>query len=164
MCGIAGLYSINKWFTNDNIIGILKLMKHRGPNGFGLIYGDLGNGEYETIKNMDVNKIENVNLGLKPNLALLHTRLSTQDLSDSGLQPMSFKQDKIDIIFNGMIYNFRELRLELEHSGHQFSSNTDTEVILSAYKQWGIRCVEKFNGMFWLILILDELFSGFNYL
>jgi asparagine synthase (glutamine-hydrolysing) len=77
-----------------------------------------------------------------------HRRLSILDVSYAGHQPMSDLSKNIWVTFNGEIYNFKELRTELKTLGHRFKSNTDTEVIIYAYIQWGIECIHKFNGMF----------------
>ena len=81
-------------------------------------------------------------------ISLGHLRLSIIDLSECGRQPMFNEEGDICVIFNGEIYNFQELRPELEKRGHRFSSNSDTEVIIHAYEEYGESCVEKFNGMF----------------
>ncbi len=82
------------------------------------------------------------------NLALGHRRLSIIDLSSAGHQPMPDHEKKIWISYNGEIYNFKELRRELEGLGYTFRSNSDTEVIINSYKAWGIKCILRFNGMF----------------
>lgn len=82
------------------------------------------------------------------NLALGHRRLSIIDLSSAGHQPMADSERKIWITYNGEIYNFKELRNELEKLGYSFRSSSDTEVIINSYKAWGIQCILKFNGMF----------------
>lgn len=81
-------------------------------------------------------------------LGLAHTRLAIIDTRDIGKQPMSDVSGNYVIVYNGEIYNFRELRLQLESHGAVFRSGTDTEVVLEAYKRWGDECVEHFNGMF----------------
>lgn len=115
----------------------------------------------------DVGLIEKMNLALchrgpddqstfiDDHVTLGHRRLSIIDLSPSGRQPKSNEDRSIWIIFNGEIYNFQEIRLELEGSGHRFSSHTDTEVIIHAYEEWGTACVERFNGM-WAFAIYDK--------
>ncbi|MSU54441.1 MAG: asparagine synthase (glutamine-hydrolyzing), partial [Candidatus Staskawiczbacteria bacterium] len=92
---------------------------------------------------------------VKNHVGLGHTRLSIIDLSTAGHQPMANKDATLHIVFNGEIYNFKELRSELESLGHVFVSKTDTEVILYAYQEWGAKCVEKFSGMF-AFVIFDE--------
>lgn len=88
------------------------------------------------------------------NVALGHRRLSILDISEHGLQPMRLPGADIWITFNGEIYNYLELRAELETQGHRFQTGTDTEVILKAYKEWGTECFSRFNGM-WALAILD---------
>src|SRR3954467_2470255 len=81
-------------------------------------------------------------------LALLHHRLKIIDLSDAGAQPMADDELGLVVVFNGCVYNHRELRAELEGFGYRFRSHSDTEVLLKAYHRWGSRCVERFLGMF----------------
>ncbi|MCJ7471482.1 MAG: asparagine synthase (glutamine-hydrolyzing) [Actinobacteria bacterium] len=81
-------------------------------------------------------------------IALGHSRLSIIDLSKAGSQPMSDDSGKIHLIYNGEVYNFMEIRKDLEKKGYRFKSNTDTEVVLYAYKEWGTACLDRFNGMF----------------
>ena len=85
-------------------------------------------------------------------MAFAHRRLSIIDLSESGHQPMCDMSSNYWITFNGEIFNYLELKAELKGKGHQFLTQTDTEVILAAYKEWGTNCLEKFNGMFALAL------------
>ena len=86
------------------------------------------------------------------NFGLGHQRLSILDLSPAGRQPMSDESGELWVVFNGEIYNFEELAAELRHKGHRFHSRTDTEVILYAYREWGLDCVSHFNGMFAIAL------------
>jgi len=95
---------------------------HRGPDDSGFFYDE------------------------KIGLGLAHRRLSIIDLSTAGRQPM--QSDDVSIIYNGEIYNFKDIRKTLEGYGHKFNSSTDTEVVLKSYLQWGIDCLEKFIGMF----------------
>jgi len=127
MCGINGIINFNSNTIDDHIHIMNDLLKHRGPDGMG------------SYKNQ--------------NLLLGHTRLSIQDLSDKGAQPMTNDQN-LWIVFNGEIYNFKEIKKELIELGHKFYSNTDTEVILNSYKQWGTNAFKKFNGM-WAFAIYD---------
>ncbi|MDP3918841.1 MAG: asparagine synthase (glutamine-hydrolyzing) [Nanoarchaeota archaeon] len=118
MCGICGFTGEDKKLIND----MINIINHRGPNQQGF-YTD-----------------SNVSLG--------HARLSIIDLSEKGKQPMTNEEGDILITFNGEIYNFAELRIDLESKGHKFRSNTDTEVIIHAYEEYGINCLQLFNGMF----------------
>ena len=88
-------------------------------------------------------------------VSLGHRRLAIIDLSPAGRQPKCNEDASIWIVFNGEIYNFQEIRAKLEKSGHNSSSNTDTEVIIHAYEEWGTGCVERFNGM-WAFAIYDK--------
>ncbi|MEO6053012.1 MAG: asparagine synthase (glutamine-hydrolyzing), partial [Chthoniobacterales bacterium] len=79
---------------------------------------------------------------------LAHWRLSIIDLSPAGMQPMPYMGDRYLVVFNGEIYNYKELRTELEHQGYSFRSDSDTEVIMAAYDCWGVKCLDRFLGMF----------------
>ena len=120
MCGIAGIVSQS---SDLELIGpMTEAMSHRGPDGSG-IWSD----------------------GL---CSLGHRRLAIIDLSVKGKQPLCNENETVWIVFNGEIYNFQELRAELERFGHKFNSHTDTEVIVHAYEQWDAECVKKLRGMF----------------
>jgi asparagine synthase (glutamine-hydrolysing) len=121
MCGIAGAVG----FTSPDAVRVMTdALAHRGPDDSGVFF--------------DANA----------RVALGHRRLSIIDVSSSGHQPMSYDGGRYVITYNGEIYNFAELRRELEPLGHRFLSHSDTEVMLAAYAQWGERCVERFRGMF----------------
>ncbi len=130
MCGIAGIWRFNDKITNDEIRSITDSMFHRGPDGAG----------YEIFA--------------EDNLALGHRRLSILDLSDAGKQPMTYAGKRYWLTFNGEIYNFIEIRKELLEKGYKFLSDSDSEVVLAAYTEWGKSCFNKFNGM-WAIAIWD---------
>ncbi len=127
MCGINGF----NWKDEVLIKKMNESIKHRGPDDEGIFLDD--------------------------EISLGHVRLSIIDLSERGHQPMFYEHEKkkLWIVFNGEIYNFMELRKELESNGYSFKSSTDTEVVLAAYMEWGEKCVEKFNGM-WAFAIYDE--------
>ena len=122
MCGICGIFDMSgKPIGRDTLARMNGAIRHRGPDGEG-----------ELVDN-------EVGLG--------HRRLSIIDVGGGG-QPIGNEDGKIQIVFNGEIYNFIELRQELESLGHQFKTRSDTEVIVHAYEQWGSACVKRFNGMF----------------
>ena len=125
MCGISGF----NWNDSFLIKKMNDAQNHRGPDG-NQTYVD-----------------DDVSLG--------HVRLSIIDLSNAGQQPMANENKNLWIVFNGEIYNFSELRIELKKKGHHFKSKTDTETILHAYEEWGEECVERFNGM-WAFAIYDK--------
>lgn len=131
MCGIAGIWNFEdrKVQLND-LKRFTDSISHRGPDGAG----------YQLLDN--------------DCLGLGHRRLSILDLSENGKQPMSYREEKYWITFNGEIFNFLELRNELHALGYVFRTNTDTEVILASYIHWGIDCLKKFNGM-WAFAIYD---------
>jgi asparagine synthase (glutamine-hydrolysing) len=132
MCGIAGIWNLSGTSLELNTLKrFTDSIAHRGPDGSG----------YELLNNKA--------------LGLGHRRLSILDLSEAGKQPMFNVQKDLVISFNGEIYNFIEIRKELIADGEKFSTESDTEVILKAYKKWGKDCLNKFNGMF-AIAIWDE--------
>ncbi|MFM9027791.1 MAG: asparagine synthase (glutamine-hydrolyzing), partial [Bacteroidota bacterium] len=131
MCGLAGFID----FSNSSDMGHLKRMvqpiHHRGPDDEGL----------------ELLKLSKATVGLG------FRRLSIIDLSTSGHQPMFNPADRCWITFNGEVYNFEEVKEELLGLGHSFVSESDTEVILKSYQQWGIACVDRFRGMFAIVLL-----------
>jgi asparagine synthase (glutamine-hydrolysing) len=130
MCGISGIISKrNEPIDAGPIERITDLVIHRGPDGKGYFFGK--------------------------NFAFGHRRLSILDLSSHGQQPMAY-DERYWIIYNGEIYNYIEIRSELERHGCSFRSGTDTEVILAAYAKWGPDCCRRFNGM-WAFAIYDAL-------
>src|SRR4030066_584051 len=130
MCGIWGIISSeNLRVTTFEKVG--SILRHRGPDDSGIYF----NSELKTQNS-------------KLRVALGHSRLSIIDLSANAHQPMSNEDGSIWITYNGEIYNFKEIRPVLEKKNHVFRSNSDTEVILHAYEEWGEQCIEKFSGMF----------------
>ena len=119
MCGIAGFYSQNKSFTKEGLIQMTSSLAHRGPDAEGF-YNE-----------------EFVGLG--------HKRLSIIDLSDAANQPMTSHCNRYLIVYNGEVYNYKEIAKELTV---QLKTSSDTEVVLEAYSKWGKECLDKFNGMF----------------
>ena len=128
MCGICGYISKNN-ITLDQLKAMNDTMYHRGPD-------DSGEEIYEMPGGFRV--------------GFAQRRLSILDLSELGHQPMLSADGRISVVYNGEIYNYRELKEEL--ADYPFRSNCDTEVIIAAYLKWGIHCVERFNGMFAIAL------------
>ncbi len=134
MCGIVGIYSFKGKPVDENLlIRMRDTMVHRGPDGVGAWVSDDGK------------------------IGLGHRRLSIIDLSEAAAQPMCNEDATLWISFNGEIYNHAEIKSELQNIGnHKWKTDhSDTEVILHAFEQWGIRCLEKFRGMF-AIALWDE--------
>src|SRR5262245_924728 len=134
MCGIAGILStrFDVEELRERVTAMQSRLRHRGPDDAG-IYVDR-----------------------QARAAVAHTRLAIQDLSPSGHQPMTTHDGRYTIVFNGEIYNFLDLRRDLEKAGEQFVSRSDTEVILKLYARDGENCVRQFDGMF-SFAIWDEL-------
>jgi asparagine synthase (glutamine-hydrolysing) len=132
MCGIAGMIGVTRP-TQPQINAALESMGRRGPDAKGSYSGQLGNGSGA--------------------VTLLHTRLSIIDLDSRSHQP--FVDDGIVLIYNGELYNFIELKRELERLGHSFRTDSDTEVVVRAWRQWGTDCLDRFEGM-WAFALFDE--------
>ncbi|TZF93170.1 asparagine synthase (glutamine-hydrolyzing) [Chryseobacterium panacisoli] len=150
MCGISGYYSFHKSISSTNILEMNQAIKHRGPDdeGFWLYDHDQGisfSGNDSTPK---IKEQFSVLQEISSKIALGFRRLSIIDLSEKGHQPMFSENEQIIITFNGEIYNFKKLRKELESLGHSFRSNSDTEVILKGYLEWGNSIFAKLDGMF----------------
>lgn len=131
MCGIAGFIDFTKKTDKETLVRMTDIMTHRGPNDAG----------YEVIDQPGAS------------VGLAQRRLSILDLSSAGHQPMHFRN--LSMVFNGEVYNFMEIRSELEKEGYTFDSMSDTEVILKGYHCWGPNVVHKFIGMF-VYVILDR--------
>lgn len=125
MCGIVG-FRTNRDFSQlqESLPEATSNLIHRGPDNMGLFFDE------------------------EAGVGLGHRRLSVIDLSKAGRQPMSSDDGMVHIVYNGEMYNFKEVRKTLEGCSHSFSTETDTEVILKAYLEWGIDCLNRFVGMF----------------
>lgn len=129
MCGIAGkIYTYTNQFQANEVQRMLSVINHRGPDDEGTYYND--------------------------RIALGQKRLSIVDLSSDGRQPMCYG-GRYQIVYNGEVYNYLELRDELAQMGYTFATKTDTEVLLAAYANWGEACLDHLNGM-WAFIIYDE--------
>ena len=129
MCGILGYFSLNSGF-NSNFEDSLKMLSHRGPDQFGIF-------------NVQLNHCVG---------QLGHVRLSIIDLSELGRQPMKSKCERYTLIFNGEIYNYKELKIKLKKHKYQFISDSDTEVLLASWIIWGEKCLTKLIGMFSFVI------------
>jgi asparagine synthase (glutamine-hydrolysing) len=141
MCGIVGFYNTSSIGSFGDphayLFSAQESISHRGPNGY------------------------RIWLSKNNNFGVAHRRLSILDLSQAGFQPMFDKDHTVAVCCNGEIYNYPALRNELERLGYVFTSTSDTEVIVYAYKQWGIDCLKKLDGMFALVIFdisLQECF------
>ncbi|MBA2611985.1 MAG: asparagine synthase (glutamine-hydrolyzing) [Bacteroidetes bacterium] len=166
MCGIAGIILKQRtgFELGKKIAAMTNAISHRGPDGEGFILANdqkitphfntlQQNYQRKDLNYIPKNSLENGDPASF--LAFGHRRLSIIDLSETGHQPMCEKGAATWITYNGEIYNYIEVRAELKKLGHSFISESDTEVILAAYKEWGFNCVERFNGM-WAFCIYDS--------
>lgn len=166
MCGIAALFSLNGTNVAPYIEPMTRLVRHRGPDDAGYavsasfkagdiaFYGDVDTPEACYAGQMPY-RPQTAAAGLaslEGAVALGHRRLTIIDLSAAGHQPMCSEDRRYTIVYNGEVYNFAELRAELEAEGCRFYSNTDTEVVINAYRTWGEECLHRFNGMFAFVL------------
>lgn len=165
MCGIAGIIELggiaNEQLTNA--VSMAHAMRHRGPDDEGFViftsdasaFSFFGSDTPEAVRDCHRDAGPLGFLAHTESLvAFAHRRLSIIDISPAGHQPMRSHTGQYWIVFNGEIYNYLELKEELRALGHKFVTDSDTEVILCAYSQWGADCVKKFNGD-WAILIYD---------
>jgi len=161
MCGIAGIYHLkNSSIPSHCLKSMCDVMKHRGPDDEGYVFfhvrdDPFKNEGYLIEKDKDLPTVQNQKEWVRLfngnghfNLALGHRRLSVIDLTSAGHQPMSNRANGIWVTYNGEIYNFRELRKELEDKGHHFFSQSDTEVIIHLYEEYGDQAVAMLNGIF----------------
>ncbi|MHC5113730.1 MAG: asparagine synthase (glutamine-hydrolyzing) [Planctomycetota bacterium] len=130
MCGIVALLTPDTSLREEVVNAMRDRLVHRGPDGCGTWIGPTPDGV----------------------VALAHRRLSILDLSDAGRQPMFDASGSVGLTYNGEIYDYVELRRELESFGHAFHSTCDTEVLLRAYEQWGTDCLDHLNGMFAFVI------------
>ena len=146
MCGIAGIWQLNRSQLDWQLIKKMsEKLYNRGPDDLG--FAGWSNGT--SVKNT-----KNPEILSHCQLLLTHRRLSILDLSQAGCQPMTTEDGRYTIIFNGEIYNYKEIRQELEALGYHFKSHSDTEVLLLAYAHWGTKVLNRLVGMF-AFAILD---------
>ncbi len=164
MCGIAALFSSEPASLGELVRRMATAARHRGPDGEGVVTFSARDFAATALGGADTSPaVFDANLAYAPQrnaesvndavVALGHRRLSIIDVSATGHQPMCTSDRRFWIVFNGEIYNHVELRAELEGLGYVFASHSDTEVILNAYKEWGERCLDRFNGMFAFVLV-----------
>lgn len=163
MCGIAGYINLDNSKINLNLlIKMNNTIFHRGPDDEGYAVINQSNSTFELFSGNDScsevkNKYKNINLfenTINGNIGFAHRRFSIIDLSENGHQPFFDKEKSCCIIFNGEIYNYLELKSFLIQKGINFSTNSDTEVLVEAYKYWGKDFLKQLNG-FWAFALYD---------
>lgn len=158
MCGIAGIFN-TKGVDLAEIIGMSQTLKHRGPDDEGFVLSQNENSIENCKGNDTIGELQHLKhvseIKTNPTLALLHRRLSIIDLTELGHQPMVSNDQRFIIVYNGEVYNFKEIRQELQQKGYTFNSNSDTEVVINSFAAWGSACVNRFVGM-WAFVIYDR--------
>ena len=170
MCGIAGIFNLDGRPVSTGVLQRMnQVIKHRGPDDEGYFLANTRDKNYELAGGGDTpeavwasrspfvprDKIDRISPEVRGfNLTFGHRRLSIFDLSPAGHQPMCNDDGTIWLTYNGEIYNYIELREELKGRGYRFTSNTDTEVVIHAYEEWGYDCLKEFNGV-WAFALWD---------
>jgi asparagine synthase (glutamine-hydrolysing) len=154
MCGIAGVFSVERSINAGMVSAVLRMLDrqiHRGPDDWGILIPEQAKQDPEIRGLLEPRGWEHVRTypgsATAPAAVLGSRRLSILDLSAAGRMPMVSRNGRVAVTFNGEIYNFRELRTELARSGHTFQSNSDTEVLLHGYQQWGDELPTHLRGM-----------------
>jgi asparagine synthase (glutamine-hydrolysing) len=156
MCGIAGLTFdlASKERAAQESVRMLDVLSHRGPDDSGWLV--FSGGKVQSGRDVQVLSDLVLQSRTGPGVVLLHRRLAILDLSPLGWQPMATSDGRFQIVFNGEIYNFLEVRSELQALGDHFHTQSDTEVLLAAFQRWGSEMLPRLVGMFALV-ILDVL-------
>ena len=147
MCGIAGIVDRLGNADRANSGRILRALEHRGPDDYGFL--SYGKGRVHVGRDWNPPQADS-------EVMLFHRRLSILDLAETGWQPMSTANGRFHLVFNGEIYNYIELREELESLGHRFRSHSDSEVLLESFAEWGVDAIRRFVGMF-AFAVLDTI-------
>jgi len=150
MCGIAGIVS-PRGVDLGALLAMTQIISYRGPDGFGFACAELKRESPVAV----FHNQEPRSLATPAAVGLGNRRLAILDVSAAGNQPMQSADGDLTVTYNGEIYNYKELRSELEHTGCEFRTHTDTEVILHAYRVWGRDCLQRFNGM-WAFALWDR--------
>jgi asparagine synthase (glutamine-hydrolysing) len=159
MCGILAIINNNRAVTTKNLVSASAVIRHRGPDDEGFLTWNPGESAQIWCGNDTADstrafwKYDDLPAERSFKVGFGHRRLSIIDLSPAGHQPMVYEEAGLGLIFNGEIYNYLEVKEELEKAGHRFKTVSDTEVILHAWEQWGVKCMDRFNGMFAFIIL-----------
>lgn len=164
MCGIFALVNRRRTENTEFLVKGTEIINHRGPDDEGYLVWDgltlrAFAGENTSINSKETKKLDKLPSQIAWRVGLGHKRLSIIDLSAAGHQPMLHKETGISLTYNGEIYNYQELRDQLKSKGYKFQSESDTEVLLLAWVEWGVDCLAKLNGMF-AFVVLDPRNGG----
>jgi asparagine synthase (glutamine-hydrolysing) len=148
MCGIAGIVAgAHELIDGGELCALGRALRHRGPDDHGFLV-------WTQRRPPAIGRHPDIGSG---RIGLVHRRLSILDLSELGWQPMSSPDGRLHVVYNGEVYNYLELRKELEEGGHKFNSHSDTEVLLAAIASWGLRnAISRFEGMYAFALLNTE--------
>ena len=150
MCGIAGIVHLDRTpIRSRDLSAMADRLRHRGPDGEGVVLLSENPSSCRFFPTTNPSQSAG-----QHHAGFAHKRLSIIDLTESGVQPMTTADGRLWITYNGELYNYIELRRILEDRGRRFRTETDTEVLLAAYDEWGIECLDRFNGM-WAFAIWD---------
>ncbi len=171
MCGICGIINLNKEPVDPQTLHqMASTQRHRGPDDEGYLFAPLNReggmilaggpdtptAVYESqLPFCPKQSVDTLAPSSGLHIGLANRRLSILDLSPAGHQPLCNEDGSVWVVHNGEIYNYPDLKQELSRRGHTFASNTDTEVIVHAYEEWGESCLDRFNGM-WAFCLLDR--------
>jgi asparagine synthase (glutamine-hydrolysing) len=168
MCGILSIVNTTSGVRSEDLIAASSIIRHRGPDDEGLLTWNPGEnpviwaGGDTAPSTLQHWRYQPLQAGKRFSVGFGHRRLSILDLSPGGHQPMQFSDAGLTITYNGEVYNYPDVRKELEALGHTFNNRSDTEVILHAWAQWGPECLHRFNGMFAFVILdhkRNELFA-----
>jgi asparagine synthase (glutamine-hydrolysing) len=149
MCGISALLDPSgSHRLTSRLLAMHAVIRHRGPDGEGFLVSD----EHNAVVRTHI--VQQLSTVTSPRIGFAFRRLKICDLSEAAAQPMRSADGQSWIVFNGEIYNFRDLRRELQARGRIFHTESDTEVVLASYDEWGEHCFSRFEGM-WAVAILD---------
>ncbi len=159
MCGILSIVNTKGSVRSEQLISACSIIRHRGPDDEGFLTWSPGGqpaiwaGDDTASSTLNHWKYNKLLQGQTFKVGFGHRRLSILDLSPAGHQPMIYEKAGLAISFNGEVYNYLEIKEELLKLSHQFVSTSDTEVILHAWEEWGVKCLDRFNGMFAFIML-----------
>jgi len=159
MCGILSVVNFRNKLSGINLSKASAIIKHRGPDDEGFLTWQPGEqpvicaGNDTALSTRNHWQYPDLDPGQSFKVGFAHRRLSILDLTPAGHQPMLYQKARLAITYNGEVYNYLEIKAELEKVGHKFITASDTEVILHAWEEWGPDCLNDFNGMFAFVIL-----------
>ena len=160
MCGIAGIVNFKRNIDIHDIMQMNYALRYRGPDDEGYVFINRKSNHYKEASGVDTHNlfIQNFQqikeIAFNADVVFAHRRLGILGQFSQSHQPMSSPDKKTWVTFNGEIYNYKELYRILDDKGYNFSTDSDTEVLINSYREWGTDCVSKFNGI-WSFALWD---------